>query len=141
MSNSARTIVVFESRPRWEPELQRQFREESVRVRGCRTWSELSAFTIPPIAEAVVIELPDDMTGFLQWLNKLVAQTKTPSVIAIAPPEAADLEWTLRDAGVREVMIGDLSGERLARICRRMLSLLPSTATQKSFGRLRPNKA
>lgn len=120
MSNSARTIVVFESRPRWEPELQRQFRDESVRVRGCRTWSELSAFAFPPLAEVVVIDLPEELTECLQWLSKLVTQPKAPAVIAISSPEAADLEWTLRDAGVREVLIGNLSGERLARICRRL---------------------
>lgn len=125
MSNSARTIVVFESRPRWEPELQRQFRDESVRVRGCRTWSELSAFAFPPTAEVLIIDLPDDMTECLQWLSKLVAQPQTPTVIALSSPQAADLEWALRDAGAREVLIGDLSGEQLARICRR---LLPNSA-------------
>lgn len=131
MSNSARTIVVFESRPRWEPELQRQFRDESVRVRGCRTWSELSEFAFPPLAEVVVIDLPEELTECLQWLSKLVMQPKTPAVIAISSPESADLEWTLRDAGVCEVLIGDLSGERLAWICRRWLTLTLSRATQK----------
>jgi hypothetical protein len=123
--------VVFESRPRWEPELQRQFREEPVRVRGCRTWSELTAFVFPPLVEVVCIDLPDDMAECLQWLSKLVTQPKAPAVIAFSSSEAADLEWTLRDAGVRDVLVGDLSGERLARICRRKLGLQPSVATQK----------
>lgn len=122
MSNSVRTIVVFESRPRWEPELQRQFRNESVRVRGCRTFSELSSFAFPPIAEVLVIDLPEDLTECLQWLSKLVAPPKAPSVIVMCSSEAADLEWTLRDVGVREVLSGDLSGEQLARTCRRLIS-------------------
>lgn len=122
MSNSVRTIVVFEPRPRWEPELQRQFRNESVRVCGCRIWSELSSFAFPPIADALVIDLPEDITGCLQWLTKLVAPPKVPSVIVLCPTEAAGLEWTLRDVGVREVLVGDLPGEQLVRACRRMIS-------------------
>jgi len=122
VSNSVRTIVVFESRSRWEPELQRQFRNESVRVRGCRTWSELSSFAFSPIAEALVIDLPEDLTECLQWLNKLVAPPRVPSVIVLCSSESADLEWTLRDVGVREVLVGDLSGEQLARNCRRLIS-------------------
>ncbi|GDY06702.1 MAG: hypothetical protein DWI21_04620 [Planctomycetota bacterium] len=122
MSNSVRTIVVFESRPRWEPELQRQFRNESVRVRGCRSLSELFSFVFPPIVDALVIDLPEDITECLQWLSKLVASPKVPSVIVLCPTETAGLEWTLRDVGVREVLVGDLSGEQLARTCRRMIS-------------------
>lgn len=122
MSNSVRTIVVFEPRPRWEPELQRQFRNESVRVRGCRNWSELSSFAFSPTADALVIDLPEDLTECLQWLSKLVAPARVSPVIILCSPEAENLEWTLRDVGVREVLIGDLSGEQLARTCRRMIS-------------------
>ena len=131
MSNSVRTIVVFESRPHWEPELQRQFRDESVRVRGCRTWSELSAFAFPPIADVLIIELPEDMTECLQWLSKLIASPSAPSVIVLCSSETPDLEWTLRDVGVREVVIGELSGEQLVRTCRRLVSS-PENGTRKS---------
>ncbi len=120
MSNSVRTIVVFESRPRWEPELQRQFRNESVRVRGCRSLSEFSAFAFPPMADVLVFDLPEDPAECLQWLSKLVMPPKVPSVIALCPPDVGDLEWTLRDVGVREVLVGDVSGEQLSRACRRL---------------------
>lgn len=123
MSNFVRTIVVFESRPRWEPELQRQFRNESVRVRGCRTLSELSSFAFPPIADILVIHLPEDLTECLQWLNRLVAPPRIPLVIALCSSEERDWEWTLRDVGVREVLVGELSGEQLARACRRQLAI------------------
>ena len=121
MSNSVRTIVVFESRPRWEPELQRQFRNESVRVRGCRTLGELSAFSFPPVADVLVLDLPDDLAECLQWLSKLVTSPRVPSVIALCPSDVRDLEWTLREVGVREVVFGDLSGAELARNCRRLM--------------------
>ena len=123
MSNSVRTIVVFESRPHWEPELQRQFRDESVRVRGCRSLSELSAFAFPPMADVLVFELPEDLAECLQWLSKLVTPPRVPSVIVLCSSEDADLEWPLRDVGIREVLIGELFGEQLARACRRQLAI------------------
>ena len=69
---------MFEARPRWEPELQRQFTDEPVRVRGCRTWAELAVIAFPPPvtesasrvaartskADAVVIEVPEDAAQF-----------------------------------------------------------------------------
>jgi hypothetical protein len=41
-------------------------------------------------------------------------------LILICRSDAAELEWTLRDIGVREVFVGELGGEQLARCCRRM---------------------
>lgn len=110
---------MFESRSRWVPELQRQFRDESVRVRGCGSWNEVSTFAFPPTADALVLELPEDLADCLQWLSKLVAPPRVPPVIVLCPVEVAELEWTLRDVGVQEVLVGELTGERLARTCRR----------------------
>lgn len=118
MSDSARLILVFESRPRWEPELQRQFLGESIRVRGCRAWSELASQT----ADAIVIELPSDAAGCLQWLGTFMTRPRMTPVIVISSAESSDLEWPMRDAGVREVIVGELDGERLARSCRRLWS-------------------
>ncbi len=121
MSNSVRTIAVFESRPRWGPELQRQFQNESVCVRDCRTWNEVSAIIATPIADVVVLDLPEDLADCLQWLSKLVTAYRSPSIIVLGSADSTDVEWTLRDAGVRDVLMGDVSGERLAQICRRLL--------------------
>ena len=118
MSNSSRTIVVFESRSRWEPELQRQFLEDPVRVRGCRKWSELSSQP----ADTIVIELPSDATGCLQWLGTFMARPRMTPIIVICSTQPADLEWPLREVGVREVIVGELDGEQLARSCRRLWS-------------------
>ena len=97
MSNTLRTIVIFEARPRWEPELQRQFLGEPVRVRGCRTWSELSSLAflltaVDPanpnparssVPDAIVIELPDDATAYLQWLASVTTRARVPSLIVL----------------------------------------------------------
>ena len=125
MSESLRNIVVLESRSRWEPELQRQFVNEPVRVRGCRTIKELSSLTFPStiasnveIADIVVLQISENAAAGLQWLTSLGTQPQAPSVIILCSSESAELEWTLRDAGAREVLIDENSGERLARCCR-----------------------
>jgi DNA-binding response OmpR family regulator len=125
MSESLRNIIVLESRSRWEPELQRQFVNEPVRVRGCRTIKELSSLTFPStiasnaeIADVVVLQISENAAAGLQWLTSLTTQPQAPSVIILCSSESAELEWTLRDAGAREVLIDENSGERLARCCR-----------------------
>ena len=127
MSNSLRTIVVLEPRPRWEPELQRQFVNDSVRVRGCRTVNELASLVFPPasagaanIADAVVLQFPENAAACLQWVTGLAARPQVLAVIVLCSAESSELEWLLRDAGVREVLIDEHSGERLARCCRRL---------------------
>lgn len=130
MSNSLRNIVVFEPRPRWEPELQRQFGNEAVRVCGCRTIKELSSLVFPQtiknaanaveIADVVVLHVSENAAPCLQWITGLATQPQAPAVVVLCSPELAELEWTLRDAGVLEVMIDEYSGERLARCCRRL---------------------
>lgn len=128
MTNSLRNIVVLESRSRWEPELQRQFVNEPVRIRGCRTIKELSSFTLSPTklidsrktesADIVVLQIAENAAPGLQWLTSLTTQPNAPSVIVLCSTESAELEWTFRDAGAREVFVDEFSGERLARCCR-----------------------
>lgn len=147
MPHSSHTIVVFETRHHWEPELQRQFANEPMRVRGCRNWSELSdfAFAQPaamladsdfrrdnilkkPQADLIVIELPEDVTKCLQWLAVVASQPLLPNLILICSESAAELEWTLRDLGVRQILVGEITGERLAHCCRRCVQTDSVTA-------------
>ncbi|MCX7423153.1 MAG: hypothetical protein NT013_26955 [Planctomycetia bacterium] len=130
MSNSLRNIVVFEPRSRWEPELQRQFGNEAVRVCGCRTIKELSSLVFPKtiintvnateISDVVVLQVSENAASCLQWITGLATQPQAPAVVVLCSPESAELEWALRDAGVLEVMIDEYSGQRLARCCRRL---------------------
>lgn len=134
MSNLEQRIVVFESRPRWEPELQRQFQGEPIRVSGCRTWSELSSMVFPNsplatktarLANLVVIDLPNEAADGLQWLSRISSPMRTSAVVVLCSVEAADLEWSLRDAGVEQVFVGELTSDRLARSCRGLLANQP----------------
>jgi hypothetical protein len=137
---------VFEPRARWEPELQRRFVNEAVRVRGCRSIHELSAFVLATgnssgtsqtknensaarydnvIADVVVLQLSDNIALCLQWIASLAGRSRAPAIVALCNAESVELEWTLRDAGVSEVFLDDASGERIARGCRRLWSPSP----------------
>ncbi len=131
------TIVVFEPRPRWEPILRWQLADQPVRVRPCRAWSNLtilldsaikslSSQYVPlesspnncafaPIA-SILIDPSEQINGFLTWLTSRSATPLIP-LFVICPNESADLEWTLRDAGVGAVLTGEIESKRLAQLC------------------------
>jgi len=79
-----------------------------------------------------VIELPEDAAACLQWAASLSARPHRPPVIVLCPPETAELEWPLRDAGVDEVFVGEVSGERLARCCRRFWDRLSTCLSSRT---------
>ncbi len=72
-------------------------------------------------ANLVVIDLPDDAADGLQWLSRISSPMRTSAVVVLCSVEAADMEWSLRDAGVEQVFVGELTTERLARSCRGLL--------------------
>lgn len=132
MTDARRTIVVIEARPRWEPELQRQFIDQPVRVRGCRSWSQVAAACVSdktatyvrqPEVDLFVADLARQESSIWEWLREFASQPERPSTIAICSEQWSEAEWALRDAGIRDVLIGNCSGEQLAHCCRRMWSL------------------
>ena len=148
------TIVVFEPRPRWEPILRWQLVDQPVRVRPCRAWPELTSLldsaikslspqnvplesspshrTLAPIA-SVLIDPTEQLDGLLMGLTGRPASTLFP-LIVICPAECHDLEWTLRDAGVGTVLVGEISSERLAQLCcRRRRENLSTQASRRAL--------
>ena len=137
MPATEHTIIVFEPRPRWEPILRWQLVDQPARVRSCRAWPELTSLldsaihslspqnvplksspNAPPFAPvaSILIDPSEQIDGLLTWLTGRSISTRFP-LIVICPDECHDLEWTLRDAGVKEVLVGEISSERLAQLC------------------------
>ncbi|MEX0700617.1 MAG: hypothetical protein WD069_00835 [Planctomycetales bacterium] len=110
------TIVVFEKRPRWTPELQRRLVGEPVHVRGCH-----SAGDVPGLAAAacVVLSLENAEGECLQVLGALAAGGADVPVIAIGSERSAGLEWPFRELGAVEFVAEPFIAEDIARICRR----------------------
>lgn len=125
MSNSTEAVIaVLELKPRWAPELQRQFLQSSVEVRECRTVKDLlrELDGIPTGLRIV------DLDPFVEELvnafttRKFSQLTQLPT-IGIASPSLDHLEWILRDAGLSEFLPNTVTGDELNRICRRQLAL------------------
>jgi hypothetical protein len=118
------TVFVLENQNRWAPELQRQFeRAERVHVRGCRGFSDLGNQGKIPQNCVVVLDLSVNTAECLQYLGREICGKLCGPVVVMAPQEMSDLEWAVRELGVKEYLSGFYSGEELAKLCRRLLHL------------------
>ncbi len=113
------TVIVFEKRPRWTPELQRQFVGEDVRVRGCRSLSDVAQAGNTG-GTVAVLDLDAAPADCLQFLGRSIQQRDCTPMIVIGSYRTADLEWNVRELGALAYLHGDCSGEEPARLCRRL---------------------
>lgn len=113
------TVIVYESQPRWHPELQRQFQNEEVHVRACRSLSGLFRDLDETTVGAVILDLAAGPAGILQFLGRSPRRGPQLPIVVIGPKRTADLEWAIRELGVLHVCDEFPSGEDLARLCRR----------------------
>ena len=119
-------IAVFEKRPYWGPELQRQFHETGVVVRECRSVRDLfpSIESIP--SAMIVLDLEAGLDDCLDWLgNEVLHSPRSIPIIALGSATTVDLEWPLREAGVTAFISDIIQGNQLARLCRRQLGYSP----------------
>ena len=116
-------IAVFELRPYWGPELQRQFENASLAVCECRAVTDL----FPSIGDfesaLLVIDFnaaPDDC---LKWLGSDVrSHPRRYPIIACGSAATMELEWIIREMGVTAFLPDVIPGDDFARLCRRQLS-------------------
>jgi hypothetical protein len=128
MSTNSReiAIVVFEPRPYWGPELQRQFSRTSIAVRECRAIADIQPSTTEFRAGLIVIDLDSAIGECLAWLELDLSRPRRWPIVACGSKATADLEWLLRDAGVTEFVPDVITGDEFARLCRRQLGLQSS---------------
>lgn len=118
-------IAVFERQPYWGPELQRQFSDASIRVRECRSLSDLPSAVEGFAARLFVIDIQADPPGCLAWLGSLRRDASCDCpIIACGAPDQTELEWILREAGVSAFLCDVIPGDDFARLCRRQLGIV-----------------
>lgn len=117
------TIVVFETKPRWAPELQHQFVEENVRVVTVGRVRDISAEVESGGAVVVLLDFDTDPPGCLTHLGRSSAERIVEGgfsrTIVILTEVTSDLEWPIREAGVTSVLDEFVPGHALADACRR----------------------
>ena len=120
-------VYVFESRPYWTPELQRQFQKEDLRVRACssivdvRRHLDSHAETNPNTKQIVVLDLDAGSAECLQFLGRR-NRSWNSDVIVVGSPTTLELEWSIRELGAFGFVPHDIGGDELARICRRQFA-------------------
>ncbi len=121
-NSSDPVIAVFEPRPYWGPELQRQLKHTSIVVRECRAVSDLMPAIDGCQSALLVIDLDAALVDCLAWLgSEARSEPVRRPIIACGSTTTAELEWLLRDAGVTSFLPDLVNGEELARLCCRQL--------------------
>ena len=116
---AAQSVIVFERRPRWTPELERQFVGENVRVRACTDLRDALPLVEQPEPPVLVLDLEADTAGCLRLLARLMGAAPLVPIICVASSQSTDLEWAARELGALDFAAGPIPGERLANLCRR----------------------
>jgi hypothetical protein len=123
MTQPTACVAVFEKRPFWGPELQRQLVAQNVLVRECRALGDLIPATNDFASALILLDMDSAPVNCLAWLSLQFRETLRRPVIACASTDLADLEWTVREAGVIGYVGDDVLGSELARLCLRQLRL------------------
>ena len=118
-------IAIFESRPYWGPELQRQFEHTNVTLREFRSVGDLSVSIVGFGTSLIVLDLDAALVDCVKWLGSGNSeQLLRLPIIAIGSSATAELEWLLREAGVTVFLPDMITGEELAKLCRRQLGIV-----------------
>lgn len=116
---TAPEIVVHEKRPRWTPELQRQFMGEAVRVRACWSLADIAPRPADDGPLVAVLDLDAAPAESLHFLARGTGRPWRLPVLVLASPRMADLEWSVRELGATAFLPADIGGDELATLCRR----------------------
>jgi DNA-binding NtrC family response regulator len=110
---------VFEQRPRWGPELERQFAEENVRVFQCRSLADVVERSTRVSQGVILLDLSFETAECLRFLGRRMGEAAALPVFVVCSDEFAALEWSVRDLGVMGFFAKTIPGHELARLCRR----------------------
>ncbi len=111
------TVIVLEVRPRWVPELKRQFQSRGIVVRGARSPAEACEMLAGAARGLLIVELDAIRDHPADALQSGLAAAGAVPVIVIASRGSADLEWAVRELGAFDVLSEETSGETLAAVC------------------------
>ena len=113
------TVIVFEKRPRWAPELERQFLAEDVRVVACRSVKDLADRAAGVTTGALLLDAAVAPADCLHYLRQALSDPRTLPAFVVGAPAVAPLEWTFRELGARAFFAKKIPGHEMASLCRR----------------------
>ena len=117
--------IVLEKRPRWAPELERQFAGQDVRVVACRSLLDLDERAAGATLGVILLDLTAHTAECLRFLSRRISEPHALPVVAIGSDEVANLEWPVRELGATAFFIRRIPGHEMANLCRRHWAGLP----------------
>jgi DNA-binding NtrC family response regulator len=113
------TAIVFEKRPRWAPELERQFLAEEVRVVACRAVKDVEERSAGVSRGVVLLDASVATPECLQYLRHAISDPQALPVIVVGNRQTAPLEWSFRELGAAAFFAKKIPGHEMASLCRR----------------------
>ena len=118
------SVLVFERRRFWTPELQRRLAGRSVAVKLCGSATDV-LHAIPHLADPVLI-LPlrvragqPSSRDCLNLQRRVFGQVARVFSLVLADDSTASLECTFRELSVSSFSVSHVSGSQLAALCER----------------------
>ena len=149
MQKHDREILIFEPKPFWTPEMQRQFDRTDISASLCSSTANILQKLNSASAQVIILPLEHSATDCLNLMRRLFAQEVyqtipaeasstttapttsapsaatatlqfvTPHIIVLASQAMAELECPFRELGAGAFVIGHITGTDLASLCRR----------------------
>jgi DNA-binding NtrC family response regulator len=116
---TAATAVVFEERPRWGPELERQFANEDVCVVECRSLSDVAERSADVARGVIVLDIAFQTAECLRFLGRRLGSGAGLPVFIVGSEQTSALEWPVRDLGATAFFAKTIPGHEMAHLCRR----------------------
>lgn len=117
------TLLIFERRPRWVPELERQFQGEEVRVRGCSSLKDVGERLNSSPRSVVILELDAAPAECSEMMARLLTRTPSPTILVVASSAYQNWEWSLRELGATTFLEEPIPGDEMAQWCRRQFRM------------------
>jgi DNA-binding NtrC family response regulator len=125
-------VIVFEKRPRWAPELQRQFVTEDVRVIACRSVRDVEERAAAVARGMVLLDASPAPADCLQFLKRGLLDPDALPVIIVASKALAEREWLFRELGAIAFFARTISGHEMASLCRKQWAVSQPDRVERS---------
>jgi len=119
------SAIVLEERPRWAPELERQFAGQDVRIVACRSLRDVEERAAGATVGVILLDLTAQPAECLRFLERRAAQPSALPVIVVGSDETVDLEWPSRELGAIAFFACRVPGDEMANLCRRQWTVRP----------------
>lgn len=115
----APTAIVFERRPHWAPELERQFANETIRIVECRSLSDVAERSAGVARGVILLDLSFKTAECLRFLGRRLGHEAALPIFVVVSNKMAELEWSVRDLGATAFFAKTIPGHEMAGLCRR----------------------